>query len=93
VSDLTDIRGLEALGAFDHLEFHVVSFGKRTEAIGDYRRVVNEYVLATVLRDEAKPLRIIEPLDRALRHCCDLLKGSPKAPGETPAGLAGLKNP
>jgi hypothetical protein len=77
VSDLTDVRGLEALGAFDHLELNVVSFGQRPEAIGDDCRVVDEYVFATVLRDEAEPLRIIEPLYRTLRHCCNLLKREP----------------
>jgi hypothetical protein len=40
-----------------------------------------------------EPLRIIEPLNRALRHCYNLLKGSPKAPGEPPVVVTGLKAP
>ncbi len=27
VSDLTDVRGLQPLGALDYLELHIVSFG------------------------------------------------------------------
>jgi hypothetical protein len=50
---------------------------------------VNENILAAVLRDESEPLCVIEPLDRALRHCCNLLKGSPQAPGKPPAYIAG----
>jgi hypothetical protein len=38
---------------------------------------MHEDILTTVLRDEAKPLCVIEPLDRALRHCCNLLKREP----------------
>ena len=44
---------------------------------GDNGRVVHEYILATVLRDETEPLCVIEPLDRALRHCYNLLKREP----------------
>src|SRR3954469_17400819 len=92
-SDLANVRGLEPFRAFDHLELHVVSFGKRAEAVGDDCRVVDEDIFATILRYETEPLRIIEPLDRTLRHCCNLLKREPSGPGEPPAGLAGLKTP
>jgi hypothetical protein len=54
---------------------------------------VNENILATILSDETEPLCIIEPLNRALRHCYNLLKGSPKAPGEPPVVVTGLKAP
>jgi hypothetical protein len=51
--------------------------------------VVDEHVFATVLRYKTEPLRIIEPLDRTLRHCCNLLKGSPRAPGNPQPGWPG----
>ena len=81
VLDLADVRGLEPLGTLDHLELYAISFGKRAEAISNDGGVVDENILATILSDEAEPLCIIEPLNRALRHCYNLLKGSPKAPG------------
>src|SRR5512141_2756174 len=66
VSDLPDVRRLKSLRAFDDLELHLVAFSQRPEALGDDRRVVDEHVLATVLRDKAEALGIVEPLDRAL---------------------------
>src|SRR5262249_53034706 len=79
------VGGLEALGPLYHLEFDVVAFRERPETLRDDRRVVNEHVLTAVLRDEAKTLRVVEPLDRALRHCHNLVKmgagGSGKPPG------------
>jgi hypothetical protein len=56
--------------------------------------VVDEDILSTVLRDEAEPLCIIEPLNRSLRHCYNLLKREPEGPGgKPPAVVAGLKAP
>ena len=89
MSDLADVGGLEALGTLHDLELHVVALGEGTESLGDDGGVMNEYVLAAVLRDEAEPLCVIEPLDRALRQCCNLLKGSPRAPGKLPAFVTG----
>ena len=80
-------------GPLDDLELHVVAFGQGAEALRDDGGVMHEHVLAPVLRDEAEPLGIIEPLDRALRHCCNLLKGEPAGSGETPALVAGEKRP
>src|SRR6266511_2818873 len=93
VSDLANVGGLEAFGALDYLELHIVSLGQRSETFGDDGGVVHEHVLPTLLRDEPESLRIIEPLDRALRHCRNLLKGSPRAPGKHPALVAGRKRP
>jgi hypothetical protein len=89
ILDLANVGGLKTLGAFDYLELHIVSFGQRAESFGDDGGVVNEDIFTTVLRDEAEPLCVIEPLNRALRHCYNLLKGSPQAPGKPPALVAG----
>src|ERR1041385_3046175 len=78
-SDLLDVRGLEALRTVDDLELHRVALTERAEAVRLDGGVVDEDILATVLRDEPEALRVVEPLDRALRHCCDLLSGSPLA--------------
>src|SRR6476469_9388190 len=88
VSDLADVGGLKSLRALDDLELDVVALGERAEPLGNDGGVVHEHVFATVLRYEAESLRIIEPLDRALRHCCNLLKREPAGSGETP-GLRG----
>src|ERR671914_1106881 len=92
-SDLADVGGLEPLGPLDDLELHVVALGQRAEAFGDDCGVMNEDVLATILRDEAEPLCVIEPLDRALRHCCNLLTGEPAGSGETPDPRGRVKKP
>src|SRR5687768_7659741 len=87
VSDLTDVRGLEPFRPLDHLELYTVSFGEGAEAIGDNGRMVNEDILTAVLRNEAEPLCIVEPFNRALRHCYNLLKREPEGPGENPQPL------
>src|ERR1043166_4574075 len=54
---------------------------------------MDEHVFSTVLRDEAEPLRVIEPLYRALRHCYNLLKREPEGPGETPSPCGRVRRP
>jgi hypothetical protein len=43
-----------------------MSFG---EPLRLNRRVVDENVFATLLRDEAEALRVVEPLDGTFGHC------------------------
>src|SRR6476661_3631903 len=93
VSDLADVGGLESFRALHDLELHVVALGERAEALGDDGGVVHEHVFATVLRYEAESLRIVKPLDRALRHCCNLLKWEPAGSGETPGLRGRVKKP
>src|ERR1043166_3575241 len=78
-SDLLDVRGLEALRPVYDLEFHRVALTQRAEAVRLDGGMVDEDILATVLRDEPEALRVIEPLYRTLRHCLDLNSGSPLA--------------
>jgi hypothetical protein len=92
-SDLADVGSLETLRPLDDLELHVVALGQRAEAFGDDCGVMNEDVLATILRDETEPLCVIEPLDRALRHCCNLLTGEPAGSGETPGPRGRVQKP
>jgi len=47
---------------------------------------MDEDILATVLRDKAEALRVIEPLYRALRHCHDLMSWEPLGSGEIRRG-------
>src|SRR5256885_289765 len=45
-----------------------VAFGERAEALGLDGGVMDEYVLPALLRDEAEPLAVVEPLHSTLRH-------------------------
>src|SRR5687767_9032101 len=65
---LADVRRLEALRATDDVELEPLAFGQRLEAIALDRGVVDEYVLATLLLDESKSLRLVEPLHRSTCH-------------------------
>src|SRR5262249_51549148 len=73
----TDVRGLEPLGPPADLELDPIPFGQALEALSLDGAEVHEHVLATLLGDEAVPLRIVEPLDRTLSHLYLLfLRGS-----------------
>src|SRR2546422_5173857 len=50
------------------VELHAVAFAERAEAVHLDGGVMDEDVLAALLRDEAKPLAVVEPLHRTLRH-------------------------
>jgi hypothetical protein len=45
-----------------------LALGQALEALGLDDAEVDEHVLAALLGDEAVPLRVVEPLDRALRQ-------------------------
>ncbi len=69
-----DVRGLQSLRTFDHIELHLRAFLQRAEAAGLNRAEADEHILAPVSRDEAKAFRIVEPLDGSgltthLRNC------------------------
>src|ERR1043166_2427848 len=65
-SGLGDVRGLLALGPRDEVELDPVALGERAEPVRADGAEVHEHVLARVRGDEAEPLGIVEPLDRAL---------------------------
>src|SRR5215470_11173041 len=66
--DLTDVGGLEPLRTPAHLELDPVTLGQTLESGSLNGAEVHEHVLATLLRDETEPLRIVEPLHAALSH-------------------------
>jgi hypothetical protein len=64
VVDFRHVLGEQTLGTFAKIELHQLSFLQRSESIASNLRVVDENVRLVVLLDEAKALRIVEPL-----HC------------------------
>ena len=74
-----DIRGLQSLRTFDHIELHLCAFLQRAEAAGLNRAEMDEHILAPVSRDEAKAFRIVEPLDGS--GLTTHLRNSRKGPG------------
>src|SRR5262249_11612774 len=67
--DHDDVLGLRALLALAGLVLHLRALGQRLEAGARDAGVVDEEVLrALVGRDEAVPLRVVEPLDGAGCH-------------------------
>src|SRR5712664_582972 len=67
--ELADVLRLQALRPLHHVELHFLTFRESAEAIGLDGRMVAEHVLTTaVLRDEAEPLRVVEPLHSSSCH-------------------------
>src|SRR5947208_12825399 len=64
----THVRGLKSLRSTDDIELEPLAFGQRLEALALDRGVVNEHVLATLLLDETKTLRFVDPLHRSVCH-------------------------
>src|SRR5579872_5528182 len=60
--------GLPALGSFDDLKLHVLSFFQAAEALGLNRGEMHEYVLTRLAADETIPFGVIEPLNCSLFH-------------------------
>src|SRR3990167_5082433 len=67
-SGLAHVGGLEPLRAPGHLELDPIALGQALEALGLNGAEMHEHVLATLLGNEAVPLRVVEPLDRTLCH-------------------------
>jgi hypothetical protein len=67
--DLDDVFGLETLIPTNHFEFHAVPFVQGLVAIRLNGRMVNEYILTTILGDKTKTFFIFKPLHGTLRHC------------------------
>jgi len=62
------VRRMQSLVPGFDLEFHLLAFGKRFEAIHRDRREVNEDVFSAFLLDEAITFGVIEPLHFSLSH-------------------------
>jgi hypothetical protein len=65
---LADVCGLKALGALDQIELDRVTLGEASEPLRLDRREMNENVLTTILRDEAKAFGVVKPLHGAFAH-------------------------
>src|SRR5262249_8608872 len=59
---LADVGRLQPFRAARDLELDLITLGQALEALGRDRAEVHEHVLAALLCDEAKTLRIVEPL-------------------------------
>src|SRR5438067_13913739 len=78
--ELADVLRLQPLGALDHLELHLLAFRQGAEAFGLDGRVMAEHVLAaSILRDEAVALGVVEPLHGSSRHSRQILRQSGSA--------------
>src|SRR5690349_7428191 len=68
-SGLADVRRLQPLGTAHDVELERFALGERLEPLAGDGREMHEHVLAAVrLGDEAKALRLVEPLHSATRH-------------------------
>jgi hypothetical protein len=67
-------RRVQAFVARFHLELHGLTFSKGFEPVHLNRREVYEYVVSTLLFNEAVTLRVIEPLHLSLDHPHRLLQ-------------------
>jgi hypothetical protein len=62
----SDVGGLQAFGALDHIELYSLSLVQGLEAISLNSGIVHKHILTVRSLDEPKPLRIIEPLHSSL---------------------------
>src|SRR5437867_304392 len=67
--DLADVRGLQALRPTGDVELHALTLCQGLEPFALDRGEMDEHVLATFLGDEAKTLRLVEPLHSSTCHC------------------------
>src|ERR1043165_3042407 len=70
-ADLGHVLRGRAFLSLHNVELDLVTLGQRPEAAGLDGRMMDEAILLPALwRDEPEPLRVVEPLDRALgTHC------------------------
>src|ERR1041385_2123112 len=73
--DLAHVRRLETLGTTGHVELEGLTLRESLETLALNRREVDENVLAILLGDEAKTLRLIEPLHCTTSHLRLLTSG------------------
>ncbi len=66
--DLGDVRSLKTLGTLDDFEGYLVAFVQGLETVALDRRKMHKHILAVLLRDETKPLAVVEPLHYTICH-------------------------
>lgn len=62
------VRSLSTLRALGYLELNGLTFVKRLESVALNLRVMNKYVFAAFLLDEAEALGLVEPLYCSCYH-------------------------
>src|SRR5438094_3880679 len=78
--DLPDVGCLKTLRTASHFELDPITFRKTLETLGLNGAVVDEYVLAALLRYKAISFCIVEPLYLSLSHTSNLSLGGLQAP-------------
>src|SRR5207249_1149070 len=73
---LADVRSLQPFRTAGDFELDLITFGEALEALRLDGRVVDEHVLAALLRDEAETLRVVEPLHPSGCHDLNLSSGA-----------------
>src|SRR5262249_44725058 len=68
LTELANVRGLQALRPLNRVELHFLALGQAAKALARDRGVMDEHVRSALRRDETKPLCIVEPLHSALCH-------------------------
>src|SRR5437870_3888986 len=71
-SDFLHVRGLQSLRPARDFEFDLVALSAALEALALHGAVMDEDVLAALLRDEPVALGVVEPLHMSLCHSPDL---------------------
>src|SRR5438067_3398945 len=95
---LAHVLRLQPLRALDDVELDPVPLGQRAEAVHLDGRVMDEDILARLLRDEPESLAVVEPLHSTLRHegtfsCCGRVRRpvvSGRASARRGGSVAGL---
>src|SRR5882724_9767949 len=77
--NLPDVGCLKTLRTASDFELDPVTFRKALETLSLDGAVVDEHVLAALLRYEPVPLRIVEPLHLSLSHTSNLSLGGLQA--------------
>ena len=78
VLGLANVRCLQPLRATGHVELERLALGERLEPVASDGREMDEHILSAIrLGDEAKALRLVEPLHGATSHLKLLLYPGP----------------
>ena len=90
--DLPDVGCLKTLRTASDFELDPITFRKTLETLRLNGAVVDEYVLAALLRYEPIPLCIVEPLYLSLSHTSNLSLGGLQAPYSRHRGGVALRD-
>ena len=96
VLDALDVLCLPALGAFDYVKLHLLTFLEAAEAAGLNGGEMHEYILTVLAADKTVALGVVKPLHCSCFHVLLIsfvldvaLKLSDSSAGRSHAGLSG----